>query len=121
MIWPTITACFPCLKFSQKDGLRLWQYWELSGALSQDSIEDASKKVHFLLKDASIRQIVADVPMGCLLSGGVDSSAIMHFVYEELQRRGEMPRETFRAFSLRLQDYSQSFEVSRKTADFCQI
>ena len=46
-----------------------------------------SKKIidrtEFLLKQAVHRQMVSDVPLGAFLSGGLDSSAIVHFAREK--------------------------------------
>ena len=59
---------------------RLWRYWqlpELDGA--QPGGPDATalqQELETLLEDAVRRQLVADVPVGVLLSGGVDSSLI---------------------------------------------
>jgi len=68
--------------FDLKDrSLRTWKYWELppSPALPESThIDDAALLDEFevLLEDAVRRQLTADVPVGVLLSGGVDSSLI---------------------------------------------
>lgn len=60
---------------------RQWRYWQLPAAgHSEDSTtidEDALLlELEVLLQDAVARQLTADVPVGVLLSGGVDSSLI---------------------------------------------
>lgn len=62
-------------------GLNVWRYWELPQLDSQaaaDTIDEAAllNELEALLEDAVGRQLVADVPVGILLSGGVDSSLI---------------------------------------------
>ena len=60
---------------------RVWRYWQLPewtsldspGAVNEDVLLDELEE---LLEDAVRRQLVADVPVGILLSGGVDSSLI---------------------------------------------
>ncbi len=60
---------------------RLWRYWQLpqlgdpaaKGAADEAGLLDG---LEALLEDAVSRQLVADVPVGVLLSGGVDSSLI---------------------------------------------
>jgi asparagine synthase (glutamine-hydrolysing) len=58
--------------------LHTWAYWTLpaparAGAAPADELID---RLDALLEDAVRRQIVADVPVGVLLSGGVDSSLV---------------------------------------------
>ena len=60
---------------------RLWRYWQLpkpdssvaAGPADEDALLD---ELEALLEDAVRRQLVADVPVGILLSGGVDSSLV---------------------------------------------
>lgn len=57
---------------------RLWRYWSLPAPASLSSVTEAElvDELDELLADAVRRQLVADVPVGVLLSGGVDSSLI---------------------------------------------
>ena len=60
---------------------RLWRYWELpqlSDSATKGSADEAGllDELEALLEDAVRRQLVADVPVGVLLSGGVDSSLV---------------------------------------------
>ncbi|HHT9158229.1 MAG TPA: asparagine synthase (glutamine-hydrolyzing) [Candidatus Brocadiaceae bacterium] len=60
---------------------RLWRYWqlpELDGSATADKIDEEAllNEMETLLEDAVRRQLVADVPVGVLLSGGVDSSLV---------------------------------------------
>ena len=60
---------------------RLWRYWQLpdpcetaaNGKADEDGL---LQELEMLLETAVRRQLVADVPVGILLSGGVDSSLI---------------------------------------------
>ncbi|MBF0434248.1 MAG: asparagine synthase (glutamine-hydrolyzing) [Magnetococcales bacterium] len=57
----------------------LWRYWQLPELIrAQVSLDEAAllDELESLLEDAVRRQMVADVPVGVLLSGGVDSSLI---------------------------------------------
>jgi asparagine synthase (glutamine-hydrolysing) len=58
--------------------LSTWRYWQLPEALTENLQEegDLLDELEFLLEDAVSQQLVADVPVGILLSGGVDSSLI---------------------------------------------
>ena len=70
------------LTFDLETGLRnVWRYWQppqysLSTNSPQLSDADLSSELEVLLEAAVRRQMVADVPVGVLLSGGVDSSLI---------------------------------------------
>jgi asparagine synthase (glutamine-hydrolysing) len=59
--------------------VRVWRYWQLPqqdpGAASATEGE-LLQELESLLEDAVGRQLVADVPVGVLLSGGLDSSLV---------------------------------------------
>ena len=59
---------------------QIWRYWQLPEleVTSSRSVDEPAllDKLEALLEDAVRRQMVADVPVGVLLSGGVDSSLI---------------------------------------------
>jgi asparagine synthase (glutamine-hydrolysing) len=60
---------------------RLWRYWQLPELGSPDRLPAASEAellndLEYILEDAVRRQLVADVSVGVLLSGGVDSSLV---------------------------------------------
>jgi len=58
--------------------LRVWPYWQLPQPTTQNNVspEALTEELEFLLLDAVRRQMVADVPVGILLSGGIDSSLV---------------------------------------------
>lgn len=65
----------------QTGATKVWRYWkppELDASVSQGPLDEAAllDELEALLEDAVRRQLVADVPVGVLLSGGVDSSLI---------------------------------------------
>lgn len=55
------------------------QYWDLDFRSSADSIseEDAAAQLYDLINTSTICRMMADVPLGAFLSGGIDSSAIV--------------------------------------------
>lgn len=61
--------------------IRIKSYWSLGGNISETSqgksYEEVCKDVNTLLTKAVERRLVADVPFGAFLSGGIDSSAIV--------------------------------------------
>lgn len=64
-----------CLEYN-RNGAKLMTYWQLESKPHTDSIEDTAAMIRTLLQDAVELQLQADVPVGTLLSGGLDSSAI---------------------------------------------
>ena len=58
--------------------IRSWPYWELPMGSEEivEDVESLEKSLESLLADSVRRQLVADVPVGVMLSGGVDSSVI---------------------------------------------
>ena len=59
-----------------RQGVHQHQYWRLEWREHTDDLETTAEKVLELLADSVARQLVSDVPLGTLLSGGLDSSAV---------------------------------------------
>jgi asparagine synthase (glutamine-hydrolysing) len=74
------------------DGVALWRYWSLADIVetgSANPLRDSAEALDLLeatLSAAVRRQMVADVPLGAFLSGGVDSSAILALMQKESLR-----------------------------------
>ena len=60
------------------DEMRHWRYWSLPAATRSTEVdpEQLLDELEHLLEDAVRLQLVADVPVGVLLSGGIDSSLV---------------------------------------------
>jgi asparagine synthase (glutamine-hydrolysing) len=57
-------------------------YWSIGYAEAGGSEDEHAEAVYGALKQAVRRQLVADVPLGAFLSGGLDSSSIVHLMSE---------------------------------------
>jgi asparagine synthase (glutamine-hydrolysing) len=80
--------------FSRK-GLTISKYWQLFSMPHADNFETTVEKVKYLLEDTVKRQLVADVPVCTLLSGGLDSSALTGIAAVSAGEKGEGPVHTY--------------------------
>jgi asparagine synthase (glutamine-hydrolysing) len=64
-------------------------YWDLRYTRERwdMSFQEASDELHTLLRDTVHDHMIADVPVGILLSGGVDSTAVLSFAVESTGKR----------------------------------
>ncbi|MFZ5633858.1 MAG: asparagine synthase (glutamine-hydrolyzing) [Bacillota bacterium] len=83
-----------CLEYD-RSGVRLWRYWNFESRPHEDSLDTTTEKLRHLLQDTVERQLVADVPVCCFLSGGLDSSAITAYASSALKRAGLGPLHTY--------------------------
>jgi asparagine synthase (glutamine-hydrolysing) len=74
---PAHSMCFDL----ESGKLRVWRYWqppEIEAPAPKEQVDEMAllEELERLLEDCVTRQLVADVPVGILLSGGVDSSLV---------------------------------------------
>lgn len=91
-----------CIATYSRAGLSVKRYWELRAERFTDTREEAIEKTRWLVSDAIRRQLVSDVPLCTLLSGGLDSSIISAVSAEDYAQRG-----------MRLSTYSFEYEGNR--------
>lgn len=64
--------------------IKIWRYWDLAEAAGKNfadthrlSFNQAAEQLRTLLEEAARLHLVADVPVGAFLSGGIDSSIVV--------------------------------------------
>jgi asparagine synthase (glutamine-hydrolysing) len=67
-----------------RSGLRETRYWRLEARPHTDDFAATTEHIRALLWDIVQHQVVADVPVGTLLSGGIDSSVVTAMAAEAL-------------------------------------
>ena len=78
------TSCFKTVR-----------YWKMETQKHTDDFNTTCNKVHYLLDDAIKRQLVSDVPLCAMLSGGLDSSIIVAYASNYFKKINLPPLDTF--------------------------
>ncbi|AJS57478.1 asparagine synthase (glutamine-hydrolyzing) [Paenibacillus sp. IHBB 10380] len=78
-----------------RGGLRNYTYWKLESHHHEDHVEATAAKLRELLQDTMDRQLISDVPVCSLLSGGLDSSALSALAVDYYRRNGQGNLHTY--------------------------
>jgi asparagine synthase (glutamine-hydrolysing) len=101
-----------CATFTREQ-VRIRQYWSLQSAPHTDNAEQTAEHIRALLEDTVRRQLIADVPVATLLSGGLDSSGVTALAALDFKREGK----TLDTYSIEYVDLAQFFEESAVRPD----
>ncbi|MFO7398413.1 MAG: asparagine synthase (glutamine-hydrolyzing) [Actinomycetales bacterium] len=97
-----------------RTGVRTHRYWRLEAREHRDDLDTTVRTVRELLEDIIARQLIADVPLCTLLSGGLDSSAVTALAARLSGERGKV-----RSFAVDFVGYAEHFrpDAMRDTPD----
>ena len=90
-------------ELKQVNKLKEINYYKISSYTHTDDIETTKNKIRFFLERSIKSQLVADVNVGCFLSGGVDSSIITAVASKNLNK------EILKTFSVDYIDNDKNF------------
>lgn len=99
-----------CVLVFQEGRLETHPYWSLPDRQLAIGYPEAREEVERLLREAVRRRMVADVEIGALLSGGVDSTIVTAYA----QREASRPLKTF---SVGYGDYINELPYSQAAAE----
>jgi asparagine synthase (glutamine-hydrolysing) len=78
-----------------RNGKRESFYWQLESKPHTDDLETTVSTIRELLYDTVKRQLIADVPVVSLVSGGLDSSGLTAIAAAEYRKQGKSPLHTY--------------------------
>jgi asparagine synthase (glutamine-hydrolysing) len=90
----------------ERGGARLERYWQLQSAPHTDDLNTTVMHIRELLQDTVAHQLVADVPVSTMLSGGLDSSGITALAAREFKRLGK----TINSYSIDFVNHERDFK-----------
>ena len=87
-----------------KEGrITLQEYWSINAEENKATLALAIERLDYLLNDSVKLQMIADVPVGIFLSGGLDSSIIAALMRENSNK-------DIHSFTIKFSDNDQKFE-----------
>ena len=91
-------------------GLSSYRFWQLTSAPHYDSLEETARRIRSMLQESVDLTLVSDVPLGAMLSGGVDSTSVASLAMRTLKKQNaESLLETFCVqFENDLRDFTAS-------------
>lgn len=92
----------------REQGMRISRYWSLHSAPHTDDLDTTAEYIHSLLADTVKRQLIADVPVVTMLSGGLDSSGLTALAACEFKQEGK----TLHTYSIDFVDSSMHFHAT---------
>lgn len=90
----------------QEKGIEIKEYWKLKAYYHEDNLFMTIEKTRWLMLDAIKRQLASKAPLGCFMSGGLDSSIIVSVAAAMLSSKGQR----LNSFSVDYKDNEIYFE-----------
>ncbi len=98
---------------NSRQGLTVRPYWQLKSQPHTDDVESTAARIRELLTDTVERQLIADVPVVTLLSGGLDSSLLTSLAAKNFADEGKL----LHTYSIDFVDSEADFQPSAVRPD----
>ncbi|MGE0635301.1 MAG: asparagine synthase (glutamine-hydrolyzing) [Bacteroidia bacterium] len=85
------------LKFNTTTKLEILEYWNIEIEENDNSEKEEIEKLDYLLNDAVKLNLISDVPVGVMLSGGLDSSILAALM------QGQMNTNALNSFTIKFE------------------
>lgn len=102
------------LTVSNEGRTQIKQYWQLPQSKLNIDFQTAQRSLEKLLIDAVTKRLIADVPIGILLSGGIDSSLITAIAAKYAKKKVKTINISFENSGINETSYAQI------VADYCK-
>ncbi|MGN7479595.1 asparagine synthase (glutamine-hydrolyzing) [Solibacillus silvestris] len=89
-----------------KESRKSWRYWDIASKEHEQSEEETIEKVRELVTKAIERQLISDVPISTMLSGGLDSSIITAIAAQKLAHE----QKTLSTYSVAYEENDDHFQ-----------
>ncbi len=112
--WRASRSCYPGHWLEWRDGkVCIEAYWTLPrGPERRRTLAEARQELDSLLKQSVREHLVSDVPLGLWLSGGIDSSTLLHYAAEASSSRLKTFSISFRGYSF--DETAQSRQIATR-------
>ncbi len=106
-------AHYAIIELSKKPSMKIYRYWSLFNKKADIYNEDAAvEKLYDLLLDSTKKRLIADVPVGVYLSGGIDSSTVCAFM-----RKAIGPEGSLQTYSVGFNEESDEIKFANTVAN----
>ena len=95
----------------ENDKIKIKRYWNIKNEKCKDTFEEAKKNIKKLLTKSIKEQMIGDVDIACLLSGGLDSSIITAICSKEYNKINKK----LDTYSIDYEDNDKYFEKTKFT------
>lgn len=92
----------------RRDKVTRQRYWDIESREHKDNEQQTIEKVHQLVSDAVCRQLISDVPICTMLSGGLDSSILTAIAAKQLSYTDK----TLATYSVAYEENNEHFQTN---------
>jgi len=102
-------------------GTYIHRYWQYESKEHTDNLQQTTEKLSWLIRDATNRQLVSDVPVCTFLSGGLDSSILSAIAAKQAAKKGSILRTFSVDFSGNDKHFTRSVFQPNADSDYIDI